>query len=152
MPEDYLEAVKETYDVSKKGGYYGCYGNNNIVNKFECDSYYNIDGTPKKYYSLWDKKCDADIECPYYKSNKNYPNNRGGCINNGFCEFPVGVKRLGFNKYIDTDFHKPLCYNCDNDENAGNNKPIDYVFEDDFREREKNNLNTIISLLDYRDL
>ena len=151
MPADYLEAVKETYDISKKGGHYGCYGNNNIANKFECDSYYNIDGTPKKYYSLWDKKCDTDIECPYYKSNKNYPNNRGGCINNGFCEFPVGVKRLGFNKYIDTGLHKPLCYNCDN-ETVGNNKPVDYVFEDDFREREKNNLNTIISLLDYRDL
>jgi hypothetical protein len=152
MPEDYLEAVKEKYDVSDKGGHYGCYGNNNIVNKFECDSYYNIDGTPKKYYSLWDKKCSTDIECPYYKSNKNYPNNRGGCINNGFCEFPVGVKRLGFNKYIDTGLNKPLCYNCENDENAGNNKQIDYVFEDDFNERKKNNLNTIISLLDYRDL
>lgn len=152
MPEDYLEAVKEKYDVSDKGGYYGCYGNNNIVNKFECDSYYNIDGTPKKYYSLWDKKCSTDIECPYYKSNKNYPNNRGGCINNGFCEFPVGVKRLGFNKYIDTGLNKPLCYNCENDENAGNNKQVDYVFEDDFNERKKNNLNTIISLLDYRDL
>jgi hypothetical protein len=55
-------------------------------------------------------------------------------------------------KYIDTDLHKPLCYNCNNVENVGNNKPVDYVFEDDFREREKNNLNTIISLLDYRDL
>jgi len=152
MPEDYLEAVKEKYDVSDKGGHYGCYGNNNIVNKFECDSYYNIDGTPKKYYSLWDKKCSTDIECPYYKSNNNYPNNRGGCINNGFCEFPVGVKRLGFNKYIDTGLNKPLCYNCENDENAGNNKQVDYVFEDDFNERKKNNLNTIISLLDYRDL
>ena len=152
MPTDYLEAVKENYYKSNKGGHYGCYGNNNIVNKFECDSYYNIDGTPKKYYSLWDKKCSDDIECPYYKSNKNYPNNRGGCINNGFCEFPVGIKRLGFNKYIDTGLNKPLCYNCDNDENAGSNKPVDYVFEDDFIEREKNNLNTIISLLDYRDL
>jgi hypothetical protein len=152
MPEDYLEAVKEKYDVSDKGGHYGCYGNNNIVNKFECDSYYNIDGTPKKYYSLWDKKCSTDIECPYYKSNKNYPNNRGGCINNGFCEFPVGVKRLGFNKYIDIGLNKPLCYNCDNDENAGSNKQVDYVFEDDFNDRIKNNLNTIISLLDYRDL
>ena len=152
MPEDYLEAVKEKYDVSDKGGHYGCYGNNNIINKFECDSYYNIDGTPKKYYSLWDKKCSTDIECPYYKSNNNYPNNRGGCINNGFCEFPVGVKRLGFNKYIDTGLNKPLCYNCENDENAGINKLVDYVFEDDFNERKKNNLNTIISLLDYRGL
>jgi hypothetical protein len=153
MPDDYLETVKEIYDKSKKEGHYGCYGNNNIVNKFECDSYYNIDGTPKKYYSLWDKKCSTDIECPYYKSNKSYPNNRGGCINNGFCEFPVGVKRLGFKKYIDTNLNKPLCYNCGADgNNSINQTPVDYVFENDFREREKYKLNTIISLLDYRDL
>ena len=153
MPSDYFDTVKEFYDESNKGGHYGCYGNNNIMNKFECDSYYNIDGTPKKYYSLWDKKCSEDTECPYYKSNKNYPNNRGGCINNGFCEFPVGVKRLGFKKYIDTNLNKPLCYNCSStDENGGNQNKVDYVFENDFKEREKYKLNTIISLLDYRDL
>jgi hypothetical protein len=155
MPTDYVEAVKEGYDKSNKGGHYGCYGNGEIISKFECDSYYNIDGTPKKYYSLWDKKCSTDEECPYYKSNDIYPNNRGGCINNGFCEFPVGVKRLGFKKYTDTNLNKPLCYNCNNDKNNENNegiKPADYVFENDFNERVKYKLNTIISLLDYRDL
>ena len=150
MPADYLGSVKEGYDKSDKGGFYGCYGNGEITSKFECDSYYNIDGTPKQYYSLWDKRCDADIECPYYKSNSNYVNNRGGCINGGFCEFPVGVKRLGFTKYTDTNLNKPLCYNCEDDDNGGNPKKPDYVFENDFEDRKKNNLNTIISLLDYR--
>jgi hypothetical protein len=165
MPEDYLGATKEVYyktdsKASGKGtpgvpgGFYGCYGNGEITNKFECDSYYNIDGTPKTYYSLWDKKCVADEDCPYYKSNRNYPNNRGGCITGGFCEFPVGVKRLGFTKYTDTNLNTPLCYNCgekDRDTKPEDAKP-DYVFANDFEERTKNNLNTIISLLDYRGL
>jgi len=165
MPSDYLEAVKEPYYTSDKktnaggsggsssGGYYGCYGNSEINNKFECDSYYNIDGTPKPYYSLWDKRCVVNEDCPYYKANTNYPNNRGGCINGGFCEFPVGVKRLGFTKYTDTNLNTPLCYNCDNEENKGKPpKKPDYVFENDFNDRVKYNLNTIISLLDYRGL
>jgi galactitol-specific phosphotransferase system IIB component len=179
MPDDYLEAVKEDYYTSDArgttggttggaGGYYGCYGNSEVKSKFECDSYYNIDGTPKTYYSLWDKRCVADEECPYYKANTNYPNNRGGCINGGFCEFPVGVKRLGFTKYSDKNLNKPLCYNC-NDEVTGAGatdadakdaagtgatakKKPDYVFENDFNERVKHKLNTIISLLDYRAL
>jgi len=157
MPSDYLDAIKENYNVSDKnnkgGGFYGCYGNSEIKNKFECDSYYKIDGTPKTYYSLWDKKCVSNNECPYYKSNSNYVNDRGGCINNGYCEFPVGVKRLGFTKYTDTNLNKPLCYNCDNvEEKSDVLKKPDYVFENDFNERVKYNLNTIISLLDYRGL
>ena len=152
MPADYLEAVKEGYDKSDKGGFYGCYGNGEITNKFECDSYYNIDGTPKNYYSFWDKKCETDEECPYFKSNTYYPNNRGGCIKGNYCEFPVGVKRLGFTKYTDVNLNTPLCYNCEEDENGKKPEKPDYVFENDFEEREKNNLNTIISLLDYRDL
>jgi galactitol-specific phosphotransferase system IIB component len=173
MPDDYLEAAKEDYYASDAsgasggtsggtsggaGGYYGCYGNSEIKGKFECDSYYNIDGTPKTYYSLWDKRCAVNEDCPYYKANANYPNNRGGCINGGFCEFPVGVKRLGFTKYSDKNLNKPLCYNCDN-EVAGTDtatatakKKPDYVFENDFNERVKHNLNTIITLLDYRAL
>jgi hypothetical protein len=154
MPEDYLEAAKEDYYASGASGasgtgYYGCYGNSEIKGKFECDSYYNIDGTPKTYYSLWDKRCAVNEDCPYYKANANYPNNRGGCIEGGFCEFPVGVKRLGFTKYSDKHLNKPLCYNC---EDATAKKKPDYVFENDFNERVKNNLNTIITLLDYRAL
>ena len=191
MPEDYLEAAKEDYYASDASGgttggttgasgtggtsgYYGCYGNSEIKGKFECDSYYNIDGTPKTYYSLWDKRCAVNEDCPYYKANTNYPNNRGGCINGGFCEFPVGVKRLGFTKYSDKNLNKPLCYNCEvagagataatakdaagtdtadaTAKDATAKKKPDYVFENDFNERVKHNLNTIITLLDYRAL
>lgn len=137
---------------------YGCYGNVNIVNnKYECNSLYNVDGTPKTYYSLWDKRCKVNTDCPYYQSNKNYPNERGGCLD-GFCEFPVGIKRLGFTKYDDKDLNNPLCYECSdmNDLECckriqrGTGKTPDYVFSDDFQDRVKNNMNTIISLLEYR--
>jgi hypothetical protein len=166
MPEDYLEGVEKEYDSkANNAGKYGCYGNSKITNKFECDSLYTYDGNIKSYYSLWDKKCSIDEECPYYKANKKYPNTRGGCIN-GSCEFPVGVKRLGFKKYSDDKLNSPLCYECsdttdynccaklrgDGDGNDGNDKNSDYVFENDFNDRKKYKLNTIISLLDYRGL
>ena len=167
MPKDYLEAIDESYEGSSSSGNsgnYGCYGNNKIVNKFECDSYYTKEGNPKDYYSIWDKKCATNEECPYYKKNTRYENSRGGCIK-GNCEFPVGVKKIGYTKYNDEEYNRALCYNCQDttdlnccanikefqDKNGvGINN--DYVFENDTEDRNKNNLNTIISLLDYRSI
>ena len=167
MPKDYLEVIDESYGGNTEfgnSGSYGCYGNNKIVNKFECDSYYTKEGNPKDYYSIWDKKCATNEECPYYKKNTRYENSRGGCIN-GNCEFPVGVKKIGYTKYNDEEYNRPLCYNCQDttdlnccanikefqDKNGiGINN--DYVFENDTEDRKLNNLNTIISLLDYRSI
>lgn len=167
MPKDYLEVIDESYGGNTEfgsSGSYGCYGNNKIVNKFECDSYYTKEGNPKDYYSIWDKKCATNEECPYYKKNTRYENSRGGCIN-GNCEFPVGVKKIGFTKYNDEEYNRPHCYNCQDttdlnccanikefqDKNGiGINN--DYVFENDTEDRKLNNLNTIISLLDYRSI
>ena len=167
MPKDYLEVIDESYGGNTEfgsSGNYGCYGNNKIVNKFECDSYYTKEGNPKDYYSIWDKKCATNEECPYYKKNTRYENSRGGCIN-GNCEFPVGVKKIGFTKYNDEEYNRPHCYNCQDttdlnccanikefqDKNGiGINN--DYVFENDTEDRKLNNLNTIISLLDYRSI
>jgi hypothetical protein len=174
MPKDYLEAIDESYGGNMQfgnSGNYGCYGNNKIVNKFECDSYYTKEGNPKSYYSIWDKKCATNEECPYYKKNTKYENGRGGCIN-GNCEFPVGVKKIGFTKYNDDEYNRPLCYNCPDTTDlnccanikdypvmaqaaaatAADNINNDYVFENDTEDRKKNNLNTIISLLDYRSI
>jgi hypothetical protein len=167
MPKDYLEVIDESYGGNTEfgsSGSYGCYGNNKIVNKFECDSFYTKEGNPKDYYSIWDKKCATNEECPYYKKNTRYENSRGGCIN-GNCEFPVGVKKIGFTKYNDEEYNRPHCYNCQDttdlnccanikefqDKNGiGINN--DYVFENDTEDRKLNNLNTIISLLDYRSI
>jgi hypothetical protein len=181
MPKDYLEAIDESYEGNTEfgggsSGSYGCYGNNKIVNKFECDSYYTKEGNPKDYYSIWDKKCATNEECPYYKKNTRYENSRGGCIN-GNCELPIGVKKIGFTKYNDEEYNRPLCYNCQDttdlnccanikefqDINANGNANgntnandvginNDYVFENDTEDRKNNNLNTIISLLDYRSI
>jgi len=167
MPKDYLEAIDESYGGNTEfgnSGSYGCYGNNKIVNKFECDSYYTKEGNPKDYYSIWDKKCATNEECPYYKKNTRYENSRGGCIN-GNCEFPIGVKKIGFTKYNDEEYNRALCYNCpdttdlsccanikDFQDKNGVGINNDYVFENDKGDRKNNNLNTIISLLDYRSI
>ena len=45
-------------------------------------------------------------ECPFYKTNKNYPN-RGGC---GRCELPLNLKHITPLKY--SKYDKPLCHNC----------------------------------------
>jgi len=57
---------------------------------------------------VWDKECKIDQDCPFFKANKNYPNNFGGC-KNGVCELPVGMKKIGYRHYTKD---KPLCYNC----------------------------------------
>ena len=51
---------------------------------------------------------------PLLLSNKNYPNERGGCVN-GYCEFPLGLNRKSYREY-DTNFTEtnyPRCYGCD---------------------------------------
>ena len=61
-----------------------------------------------KKTGVWDKECQRNEDCPFYKANKNYPNNFGGC-QNGFCQLPVGMNKIGYKHYTK---EKPLCYNC----------------------------------------
>ena len=57
---------------------------------------------------VWDKRCTFDYECPFFATNLNYPNTlRGGC-ENGYCEFPVGVGRLSFKRYVANNEKSPL--------------------------------------------
>lgn len=58
---------------------------------------------------VWDIPCKNNIECPFYKANKNYPNDFGGCVD-GFCEMPIGVERLGVHKYANEQ--NAICRNC----------------------------------------
>lgn len=154
LSEDYIGKVSTNdinteYNTEMIG--YGCYGNQSIYNKFECNSEYNIDGTKKTYYSLWDKKCDTDDECPFYNANNNYVNKRGGC-QNGSCELPVGIKRLAFMKFDNKGMNAPFCYECDDMldfECCNKLKNPDYVFANDRDDRMKYNLQSIIGRLDY---
>lgn len=91
---------------------------------------------------VWDTPCDKDIDCPYFKANKNYPNKFGGCNRNtGFCQLPEGLKPLSFRKGLG----QPSCYSCKKGKygsgSVGNccdeQKRPDYRYKDDFKVRSK---------------
>ena len=77
-----------------------------------CESTLDPFGRPKNV-GLYDKPCSKDEECPFYKSNKNYPNNYGGCVNNK-CQLPLNMLNIGYHYYVSDETRKPLCYNCNN--------------------------------------
>jgi hypothetical protein len=86
-----------------------CYGDNSIKSKALCESPFNELGGLKSKQTTWDRPCTIDVECPFFQSNKNYSNYRGGCID-GRCEMPIGVRAIGFRK------HEPdsniSCHGC----------------------------------------
>lgn len=104
---------------------------------------------------IWDDPCVYNEDCPFYKSNLNYKNNRGGCVN-GYCEMPINVNILGYKEYSNSDKKKAICYNCKRkpkcrgmecnmcceEQKNKNNYPNllgpDYAFKYDFNERLEN--------------
>lgn len=55
---------------------------------------------------LWDAPCISDDQCPYFQKNKRYPNYRGGCLESGWCEMPLGVVQQSFR----TAIGEPACH------------------------------------------
>jgi hypothetical protein len=131
---------------------YLCYGEESMLNKALCNSPYDIDGNPKNSFTVWDKKCFKNEDCPFYKANKFYDNERGGC-NDGICELPVGVKRIGYSGFNDKGYYnRAFCYNCEDDDEKCCNKDViaDFAFAGDFEKREYLGKSTIISKMDYK--
>lgn len=81
-----------------------------VNNKIHCES---IHDDLNNNFGVWDKPCLKNTDCPYFKANKNYNNNFGGCKNDKTCEMPVGVSRLGYTKVLKGS--EPLCHNCINE-------------------------------------
>lgn len=136
--DKYFEEQKEKY-LSK----FKCFLKPGF-NESLCKSY----SFEKKTFGIWDKPCENDNECPFFKANKNYVNSRGGCIN-GYCEMPLNVKRLSHHYYDTTT--KPFCNNCKKKKCLGtecfkccgdqldrkkypNLKSPDYIFKNDGRD------------------
>ena len=63
---------------------------------------------------VWDTKCSADTDCPFFGANGNinYENNRGGCKSDGHCELPLNMIGIGYTKYSPRTENRPLCHNC----------------------------------------
>ena len=99
---------------------------------------------------IWDAPCQIDNDCPFYKANKNYPNNKGKCNKeSGVCEMPLGIIPIGFKKYGKIE---PDCYNCSIlslntkccnkqsesiEKGTVNYKSPDYIFANDEKERKE---------------
>jgi hypothetical protein len=135
---------------------YRCYQDQSILTKVECEDAYDASDNPKPRYN-WDKPCVRNADCPFYLSNKNYLNERGGC-NNGYCELPVGIKRKSWREY-DKEYREdnyPRCYGCLKDEidccekqengklkrkDKSNYKSADYAFMNDNEDRRLSKFN-----------
>ena len=115
---EFLKKREEEYDLDFYLSQFKCYNPNapngidrDSVTREDCLSYSHQYKCPGK----WDIPCQTNDECPFYKANKNYENERGGC-NDGYCEMPVNVGNVGHH-YMDKN--KPICYNC---KKIGDNK------------------------------
>lgn len=122
---------------------YVCYGDPYIKSAALCNSKRNEVNEPKQYETKWDKPCTTNDECPFYQANKNYKNYRGGCVD-GYCEFPLGIRRISFREYDRSS--EPVCHGCNKNTilccNEQKDKTLyphlrspDYVFELDEYER-----------------
>jgi hypothetical protein len=84
------------------------------ASKAECEDRIDYLGRPKPQ-GVWDRPCVSDTDCLFYGSNKNYKNTFGKCLNNGRCQFPLGMEHLGFRYFIPESDGEPYCYNCNTD-------------------------------------
>ena len=136
-PIEYIDSEgKDNYD---DGVCLGKYANNKYICKSKYDNLGRFVGA-----GIWDKKCTSNEDCPFYKKNKNYENDRGGCID-GFCELPLNMELVGFKNYEKNK--NPYCHNCKDpseyecceDQNDRteypNLKSPDYMFENDRNDR-----------------
>ena len=143
------EIRKDYLDSFKINNQYGCFNENNVLikalNKNDCENKYTWYNKPKNN-GIYDKPCKKNEECPFYKINQNYDNNRGGCIN-GYCELPYGMERIGYHFFKNknncdskkkwqplTDIDKCCDLQFDNKKYKYLKGP-DYVFKNDNQNR-----------------
>jgi hypothetical protein len=138
--DDYCIKNKHLPECIKAERQFKCFGKIEFTEK-ECTAETDLIGN-RVAPGVWDRRCVADGDCPFFKANKNYPNTFGKCIA-GLCELPTGIKRVGYRQYDKNTL--PLCYNCTDEKTNKNIKAHccekqhrpDYVFENDVRERYK---------------
>lgn len=118
MMKESPPAAKEKYEK------YVCFNDPIVKREQDCE------------IGMWDRPCETNSECPFYQVNKNYKNYRGGCFN-GYCEMPLGVKRLAYRTFDDTT--KSMCHGCgpdeDTEECCAKSESPDYAFPLDMYDR-----------------
>jgi hypothetical protein len=124
-PSVIVQLTKNHMESYKLKNQYACFNlnydpelkNENILpyySRESCESGNDHYGRPKAY-GVYDKPCEKDEECPFYKLNKNYNNEFGKCIE-GKCQLPLNMENIGYHYYKKNKTKKPLCYNCNSKE------------------------------------
>ena len=119
---------------------YKCYGKTEF-NKIDCESKYDSTGKLNSQVGIWDKICVKDTDCPFYKANKNFKNNLGGCVNNK-CELPIGLSTNGPTKSRNIKY--AVCSNCKTGVNCcvdqKDNKKYPHLKSPDYRYKNDENI------------
>lgn len=106
--QDIIKEKKDLIDIRS----FKCFRGKYLYSPKEiCENDKFLNGIKYKKRGIWDKLCKTNQECPFYKANKNYPNNFGGCTN-GFCELPINMVNISPRLYSYKSAYKPYCYNC----------------------------------------
>jgi hypothetical protein len=93
---------------------YICFTNSKLATKTACTSEYDEFGKQKKDTDVWDKPCEFHEECPFFGADK-FDKFRGGCLQGGYCEMPLGVKNVSYRTYAvsSNDFINAIRFNND---------------------------------------
>lgn len=122
-PDAIIKLTKEYQEKYKLKNQYACFNINYDPKKKDsyilpyysretCETSYDPYGKSKNV-GVYDTPCKKDEDCPFFKINKNYDNNFGKCMKDGYCELPINMERIGYRYYSNKKSSDPLCYNCD---------------------------------------
>jgi hypothetical protein len=121
-PDAIVNIAKKERESYKLNNQYGCFNVNPDDNKQNyllpyfsrelCESNHDLFGRPKDI-GVFDTPCKKNEDCPFYKANKNYDNNFGKCLPDGYCELPLNMKPVGYRYFRTEKQFSPLCYNCE---------------------------------------
>lgn len=110
--EQITEIVKEQHNVAEQSAKTQC---KRITSENDLDEGTVIDVTNKIDCliegGVWDAPCVTNSDCPFYKANKNYPNEFGGCDpETGNCQIPSGLTKVGYRMFAKPEDMR--LYNC----------------------------------------
>ncbi len=122
------------------------------LSRQQCEAPYDFYGRVKPK-GIFDKPCKSDDECPFFKANKNYPNNRGKCLSNGQCELPVNMIPIGYHFFVPHPDYEPMCYNCDSKSSWNSSTKLntccDTQFHKKMESKNNNHKYTFLNSPDY---
>ena len=126
-PDAIVALTKKTKDAFKLKNQWACFNINpdskNVLlpyfSRSSCESSLDAFGRPKDV-GIYDKPCNKNEECPFYKANKNYENEFGRCLSSGYCELPLNMKKIGYKYFVSDKLNAPLCYNCNSEKYESN--------------------------------